>query len=69
MVVLAFGEQVIRVMSALGPQAERPLEGKQRFYDELAREYELQNPNKVFGLVDFNGHVGEEIKGFEGVNG
>ena len=68
-VVLAFGKQVIRVISAYGPQAGRPLEEKHRFYDELAGEYELQNPSEVvFGLGDFNGHVGEEIKGVEGVH-
>ena len=36
----------------------------------MAGEYELQNPSEVvFGLGDFNGHVGEEIEGFEGVHG
>ena len=69
-VVLAFGKQVIRVVSAYGPQAGKPLEEKHRFYDELAGEYELQTPSEgVFGLGDFNGHVVEEIKGFGGVNG
>ena len=59
-----------RVISAYGPQAGMPLEEKQRFDDELAGEYELQNPSKVvFRLGDFNGHVGEEIEGFEGVLG
>ena len=69
-VVLAFGKQVIRVISAYGPQAGRPLEEKHRFYDELAGECELQIPSEVaFGLGDFNGHVGEEIEGFEGAHG
>ena len=69
-VVLAFGKHVIRVILAYGPQAVRPLEEKHRFYDELAGEYEPQNPSEVvFGLGDFNGHVGEEIEGFEGVHG
>ena len=69
-VVLAFGEQAIRVISAYKPQAGRPLEEKHRFYDELAAEYEVQNPCEVvFGLGDFNGHVGEEIEGFESVQG
>ena len=69
-VVLAFGEQVIRVISAYGPKAERPLEEKHMFYDELTGEYELQNLSEVaFGLGDFNEHVGEEIEGFEGVYG
>ena len=68
-VVLLFEKQVIRVISAYGPQAGRPLDEKHRFYDELAVEYEPQNPSEVvFGLGDFNGHVGEEINGFEGVH-
>ena len=68
-VVLAFKEQVIRVISQYGPQTGRPFEEKHRFYDELADEYELQNPSEVvFRLGDFNGHVDEEIKHFEGVH-
>ena len=68
-VVLAFGKQVIRVISAYGPQAGRPLEEKHRFYDELAAEYELQNPSEIIlGQGDFNGHIGEEIEGFEDVH-
>ena len=32
---------MIRVISAYGSQAGKPLEKKHRFYDELAGEYEL----------------------------
>ena len=68
-VVLASGKQVIRVISAYGPQAGKPPKEKHTFYDELAGEYELQNPSEVvFGLGDFNGHVGEKKEGFEGVH-
>ena len=36
----------------------------------MAGEYELQNPSEVvFEMGDFNGHVGEEIEGFQGVRG
>ena len=67
---LAFGKQVIRVISAYGPQAGRPLKEKHRFYHELAGEYVLQNPSEVVcGQRDFNGHVGKKIEGFEGVHG
>ena len=69
-VVHAFGKHVTRVISAYGSQAERPLEEKQSLYDEFAGEYELQNSREVvFGLRDCNGHVGEEIEGFESVHG
>ena len=40
-VVLAFGKQVIRVISAYGLQAERPLQKNHSFYDKLTGEYEL----------------------------
>ena len=51
-VVLAFGKQIIRVISAYGPQPGRPLEEKHRFYDEMAVEYELQNPSEVVYYLD-----------------
>ena len=36
----------------------------------MAGEWVLQNPGKVvLGLGDFNGHVGGQIDGFEGVHG
>ena len=60
---------MIRAISAYGPQAGRTLEEKYKFYDKLAGQYELQNPSEVvFGLGYFNGHVGEDMKGCEGVH-
>ena len=68
--VLVLGEQVIRVISAYGPHAGRPLDEKHRFYDELAGKYELHDSSTVvFGQGDFNGQVGEEMEGFEGFHG
>ena len=57
--VLAFGEKMVQI-SAYGSQAERSLEAKLKFYDELAGEYEPQNLREI-GQGDFNGHVGEEM--------
>ena len=43
---------------------------KDQFYDDMASEWDLQNPGKVvLGLGDFNEHVGRRINGFEGVHG
>ena len=68
MVVLAFGEKVIRVTLAYRPQAGRALKEKHRFY-KLAGKYQLQKHSElVFELGDFNGHVAEKIEGFEGVH-
>jgi len=68
--VMTFGAKVIRVISAYRPQAGRSLDEKNLFYDNLGSEYELQGTNEmVFGLGDFNGHVGKQIEGCEGVHG
>jgi len=36
--VMAFGEDMVRVVCAYGPQSGRTIKGKRRFYDELASE-------------------------------
>ena len=41
---------------------------KEKFYEEMARGYEVENENEVLiCLGDFNGHIGKEVDGFEGV--
>ena len=43
---------------------------KGQFYDEMKDEWSVKsNDDLVLGLWDFNGHVGKEIEGFEGVYG
>ena len=43
---------------------------KSSFCDEMASELDLKKVNElVFGLGDFNGHVGKFVNGFEGVHG
>jgi len=37
--VMAFGEEVVRVVGAYGPQSGRTIKEKHRFYDELASEW------------------------------
>ena len=67
--VLAFEEEVIRVMCAYAPQVVRSDCEKDQFYNDMASEGDLQNPSEVvFGLGDFNGHVGRRIGGFESVH-
>ena len=68
--VLIFGEEVVRLICAYAPQSGLPLEEKQKFYDEMARVWDLKNSSDmVLGLGDFNGHVGKKSEGFEGVHG
>ena len=68
--VLMFEEQMIRIVCAYGPQSGRNMEEKIQFYDQLACEWELGSSSEmILGLGDFNGHVGKQIDGFEGVHG
>ena len=43
---------------------------KERFHDDLRSERDLHNMGElVLGMGDFNGHVGKQIEGYEGVHG
>ena len=70
--VLAFEEEeeVIRVMCAYAPNVGRLECKKEQFYNDMASEWTLQNPEEVvLGLEDFNRRVGRQIDGFESVHG
>ena len=68
--VLDFEEEVIRVICAYAPQVGRSECEKDQFYNDIASEWDLQNPSEVvLGLGDFNGHVGKRIDCFENVHG
>ena len=63
-------EEVIRVICAYAPQVGRSECKKDQFYNDMAGDWDLQNPSEVvLGVGDFNKHVGRRIDGFEGVNG
>lgn len=48
----------------------KPDNDKDRFHDELASEWELGGTDEmILGFGDFNGHVGKQINGFEGIHG
>ena len=69
-VVLAFEQEVLRVICGYAPQCGRPITEKVKFYDEMCTEWDLRgNDELVLGMGDFNGHVGKNIDGFEGVHG
>ena len=55
---------------AYAPQSGKPDADKERFYEEMAREWSVANENElVLGLGDFNDHVGKSAEGFEGIHG
>ena len=59
-----------RVICAYTPQVGKSECEKDQFYNNMASEWDLQNPGEVvIGLGDFNEHVGRRIDGFEGVHG
>ena len=56
--VPAFEEEVIRVICAYGPQVGKSDCEKDQIYNDMANEWDLQNPSEVvLGMGDFSGHV------------
>ena len=55
---LVFGEEVVRVICAYAPQSGKPDSEKERFCEEMVREWSVANTTQmVLGLGDVNGHV------------
>ena len=72
MVRVNVGKWVIKLVSVYAPQVGRPFEEKERFYLVLGKTLQDsgdRNGEMVVVCGDFNGHVGEEIEGYEGVHG
>ena len=68
-IVLTLGREVIRIICAFGPQSERPVTEKVRFYDEMASEWDFGSSSEIIvSLKDFSGHVGKCAEGFQGVH-
>ena len=68
-VVIIFGEKVVRIVCVYAPQCGRLMSEKEKFYEEMGRGSEVENANEVLiCLGDFNGHIGKEVDGFEGVH-
>ena len=69
-VVLALEEEVVRIICVYGPQSGGMGAEKERFYDYLKSEWDLQSVGVlVLRMGDFNGHVGKRIEVYEGVHG
>ena len=65
---LVFGEEVVKTICAYTPQRGKPDAEKERFYEEMAREWSMGNANElVLALGDFNGHVGKCAEKLEGI--
>ena len=69
-VVIIFGKKVVRIVCVNAPQCGRSMSEKENFYEKMAKGCEVENANEVLiCLGDFNGHIGKEVNGFEGVHG
>ena len=67
--VLVFEEEIIRVIYANRPQAERSDCEKDQCCNEMASVWELQIPSEMdLGLGNWSGYVGRRIDCFEGVH-
>ena len=70
MVVMALEEEVVRIICVYGRQSGRTGAEKEHFYDDLRSEWDLHNMGElVLDMGDFNGHVGKQVEGYEGVHG
>ena len=67
--VVAFKEDVLRLICWYAPQIGRSLGEKQSYYDELKCEWDMHYAGDiVMYLGDFNGHVGRHMDGFDSVH-
>ena len=67
-VEIAINGKVLSVISVYGPQSGMSEDEKDQFYDELSAEVQMRN-GECLVLGDFNGHVGSQADGFNGVHG
>ena len=69
-VLLLVGEAVLTVLSVYAPQTGLEESTKDAFYDSLQTVIsELPDKEIVIPCGDWNGHVGQEAVGYEGVHG
>ena len=64
---MALEEEAVRIICVYGLQSGRT--GVENyFYDDLRNEWDLHNVGElVLGMGDFNGHIGKQTEGCEGV--
>ena len=64
------GSSVLNLISVYAPQVGRPMEEKEEFLALLGKVVsDIDDDESLLICGDFNGHVGTEIEGFEGVHG
>ena len=60
--------EVVRVVCPYAPQSGISMGKKDFPYEDLSREWTTHHIRElIIGMGDFNGHVGRDIDGFQGV--
>ena len=63
-------KEVVRVICAYAPQSGKWMEGKEKIYDDLSREWATHHMSEmIIGIGDINRNFGRNIDGFHGVDG
>ena len=64
------GKSVLNLISVYAPQVGRSMDEKVEFYISLGKVGKTVKDNEYLVVCgDFNGHVGKDIEGFDGVHG
>ena len=64
------GKRILCLVSVYAPQAGRAMVDKEEFYDALGEVLKgVKEEEALFICGDFNGHVGGEADGYEGIHG
>ena len=70
MLRITVGEKIVNVVSAYAPQAGRSYSEKEEFWDSMMDLVTgIRDEESIFVGGDLNGHVGQDVEGFEGVHG
>ena len=64
------GKSVLNLISVYAPQVGRSMDEKVEFYISLGKVLKTVKVNEYLVVCgDFNGHVGKDVEGFDGVHG
>ena len=69
LVRIRVGKRILCLMLVYAPQAGRAMVDKEEFYEALGEVFKGVKEEEAFISWDFNGHVGGEEDGYEGVHG
>ena len=70
LVRIRVGKRILCLVSVYAPQAGRAMVDKEEFYEALGEVLKgVKEEEAMFICGEFNGHVGRDADGYEGVHG